>query len=101
MKKHKKLTHKNISNYKSKTSDSTLSTKSDEVGSTKSDAHKDKKVTVLFPKYSYSIFTLVIFISGVYFGKPYWQKEKNNDLDNIGAPARKILPHLNRKIFTQ
>ena len=92
MKKHKKLTHKNISNYKSKTSDSTLSTKSDEVGSTKSDAHKDKKVTVLFPKYSYSIFTLVIFISGVYFGKPYWQKEKNNDLDNIGAPARKILP---------
>ena len=93
MKKHKKLTHQNISKDKSETSDSTLSTESDEVETTKSDARKVRTVAGLLPKYSYSIFTLIIFFCGVYFGKFYWQSQKNTDLDDLDISARKILPH--------
>jgi len=91
LKKHKKFTHENISNSKTKTNDSTLSNRSEEVEFTKSDGRKDKTNLGLFPKYSYSIFSLTIFICGVYFGKYYWQSEKNKDLDDSDLSARKIL----------
>ena len=91
MKKHKKFTHENISNSKTKTNDSTLSNRSEEVDSTKSDGRKDKTIIGLIPKYSYSIFTLTIFIFGILFGKYNWQFEKNKDLDDTDLSARKIL----------
>ena len=91
MKKHKKFTHENISNSKTKTNDSTLSNRSEEVEFTKSDGRKDKTIIGLIPKYSYSIFTLTIFICGIFFGKYYWQFEKNKDLDDTDLSARKIL----------
>jgi len=91
LKKHKKFTHENISNSKTKTNDSTLSNRSEEVEFTKSDGRKDKTIIGLIPKYSYSIFTLTIFICGIFFGKYYWQFEKNKDLDDTDLSARKIL----------
>jgi agmatine/peptidylarginine deiminase len=89
LKKHKKFTHENISN--SKTNDSTLSNRSEEVEFTKSDGRKDKTIIGLIPKYSYSIFTLTIFIFGILFGNYNWQFEKNKDLDDTDLSARKIL----------
>ena len=93
MKKHKKLTHKNISNDKSKTSDSTLSNNSEKVESRESGTHKNKTIFGFFPKYSYLIFSFIIFISGVYVGKYYWQSEDSKDLDDLEPSTRKILPH--------
>ena len=93
MKKHKKLTHKNISNDRSKTSDSTLSNSSEKVESPESGSYKSKKTFGFFPKYSYLIFSFIIFIFGVYFGKNYWQREDSKDLDDLDLSARKILPH--------
>ena len=93
MKKHKKLTHKNFSNDRSKTSDSTLSNSSEKVESPKSGSYKSKKTFGFFPKYSYLIFSFIIFIFGVYFGKNYWQREDSKDLDDLDLSARKILPH--------
>ena len=93
MKKHKKLTHKNFSNDRSKTSDSTLSNSSEKVESPESGSYKSKKTFGFFPKYSYLIFSFIIFIFGVYFGKNYWQREDSKDLDDLDLSARKILPH--------
>lgn len=93
MKKHKKLTHKNFSNDRSKTSDSTLSNSSEKAESPESGSYKSKKIFGFFPKYSYLIFSFIIFIFGVYFGKNYWQSEDSKDLNDLDLSARKILPH--------